>query len=676
MFRRSSSRAGPMAGLAIMGHALRPLCATGQQAPPVVVAVPEPPVARSPQTLPAPDRPLPPLEMLDPGTPLAPLPSLGVEWPDLAAAPGADGDAGATARADPPADARYSVHVEGLEGVDGALISARFDTLSTLRQHQAEPANAAQIDRRAREDSELLQALLRAEGYYDARVTTSVDAAIGAPVVTLMATRGVLYRLETVTLGDLAAAGDKAADLRKAFGVGVGDFANAGAIAEGQAALAAQLGEQGFAFARVGEPRLVVDHATQSARLEVPVETGGLRRYGRITLAPTRLFGVRHVADIARFRPGDPYQSSQLDDLRRALIQTGIVSSATVTPAEGDTAATVDVAVAVQPAPLRTIAGGFGYGTGEGARAEVSWTHRNLFPPEGGLTVRGVAGTQEQSGGLIFRRNNFEGRDRVLTAQLSASTTRRAAFQATTFSLSGSLERQTTIFFQKAWSWSVGAELAASDERDVIVSTGTPRRRTFFIGALPTGLNYDGSDDLLNPTRGFRLGIRFSPEVSLEGSTFAYARTQLDGSAYRSLGKRVVLAARTRIGVIAGAPRESIAPSRRFYAGGGASVRGYGFQAIGPRDPNNDPIGGRSLAEFSIEARVKLFGPFGLVPFVDAGNIYTSPLPRFSGLQYGGGLGLRYYSSFGPIRIDVGTPINPQPGDTRVAVYVSLGQAF
>ncbi len=329
----------------------------------------------------------------------------------------------------------------------------------------------------------------------------------------------------------------------------------------------------------------------------------------------------------------------------------------------------------MDPAPPRTVAGELGYGTGEGARAELSWTHRNLFPPEGALTLRSVLGTQEQLGSVVFRRNNFRARDRVLTFQLAAANTQRDAYEATTFSLSGSLERQTNIFFQKTWTWSLGAELLASDERDVIASTGQPRRRTFLIGALPTSLSYDGSDDLLNPTRGFRLGGRLSPELSLQGKAFGYTRAQIDASVYRAVGD-VVIAGRTRLGTILGAPRDQVAPSRRFYAGGGASVRGYGFQSIGPRDPNNDPIGGRSLAEFAIEARVKLFGNLGIVPFIDAGNIYTAALPDFSGLRYGTGLGLRYYSNFGPIRIDVGTPINPQPGDTRVAVYVSLGQAF
>ena len=104
-------------------------------------------------------------------------------------------------------------------------------------------------------------------------------------------------------------------------------------------------------------------------------------------------------------------------------------------------------------------------------------------------------------------------------------------------------------------------------------------------------------------------------------------------------------------------------------------MRGYGYQDIGPRDVDNKPIGGRSLAEFAIEARVR-FGDFGVVPFFDGGNIYTQALPRFTGMRYGAGLGVRYYTSFGPIRVDVGTPLNRREGDPRVAVYVSLGQAF
>jgi translocation and assembly module TamA len=624
-----------------------------------------------PASAPAPAQADPP--PLDPGAPLADLPGIGVDWPDLTAEPGTpDEDTQASAIA----ERRYRWDIEGLADAGSPLLRQRFDQVSALNANDGDPANAAQLDRRAREDAELLRSLLRAEGYYDAQVATRIEAG-DVPRVVLQASPGQLYRFAGVELKGIEQAGDKAPALQQAFGLAPGDPVNADRVVEGEAALKTAVGREGFPFASVGQPEVVVDRAAGTATVQVAVAPGELRRFGRVVAAPgNRVFGPDHVEEIARFRPGDPFDAGAIDDLRRALVQTGLVSTVELTPVPGATPETVDVQVKLDPAPPRTIAGELGYETGVGLRAEVSWTHRNLFPPEGALTARAVIGAQEQVGAVVFRRSNAGGRDRVLTVQTAAARLRRPAFDASTFSLSAALERQSTIFFQKPWTWSVGGELVASDERDVIAATGQPRRRTFLIAAAPANLLYDGSDDLLNPTTGFRLGGRLSPELSLQGSAFGYTRVQLDGSAYRRIGEGVVLAGRARLGTIAGAPRDQVAPSRRFYAGGGASVRGYTFQAIGPRDPNNDPIGGRSLTEFSIEARVRAFGSFGVVPFLDAGNIYTSPLPKFSGLQWGAGLGVRYYSSFGPIRVDVGTPLNPRPGDSRLAVYVSLGQAF
>ncbi|WNO53291.1 BamA/TamA family outer membrane protein [Stakelama saccharophila] len=637
------------------------------------------PTARAQETAPpsgAPDRPTPApgVDVPDPASPLAPLPDLGVDWPDLSQAP-ADGPAQVT-QSDIAAEVGYRYRIAGVDDLEDSLLQQRFRELSTLEANRDDPANLAQIDRRAKEDSDLLVTLLKARGYYDARVATRVAREGGSLLVTLDAVPGTRYTFADVRLDGLDRAGAKADALRDAFAVSRGDPVDADRIAAGEAALRERIGDLGFPFAEVDEPKLTIDHATRTGVLTVNVDPGGDRRFGRIITPDTRVFGAGHVQEIARFAPGQPYDAAEVDDLRRAIVQTGLVSSVRVRPVEGETPDTVDLRVAMTPAPPRTIAGEIGYGTGEGARAEASWTHRNLFKPEGALTIRGVLGTREQVGSVVFRRNNFQARDRVLTGQISAAHVERDAYEANTFQLGASLERQTNIFFQKAWTWSLGAELLASDERDVIVTTGEPRRRTYFIAALPTSLNYDGSDDLLNPTRGFRLGARLSPELSLSGDVFGYSRFQLDGSAYQPLSDDVVLAERIRLGTIFGAPRDAVAPSRRFYAGGGASVRGYGYQDIGPRDPNNDPIGGRSLTEFSIEARIKAFGNFGVVPFFDAGNIYTSPLPKFSGFRYGAGLGVRYYSSFGPIRVDVGTPLNPQPGDRSIAVYVSLGQAF
>jgi translocation and assembly module TamA len=624
------------------------------------------------------------------------MPDLGVAWPDLnepepAAPPEVEGvapEAAAEATADAAehvedasAARNYRWTISGLEGLEAAAdIHAGFDERSTLKADRNRTANAAQIDRRARADAELLAELLRSQGYYDAAVEPTIDAAGNELVVSLAATPGPLYRFQSVELPGLdQAAGDEASRLREAFAVKAGDPVVAQKVIDAGVALQVELGERGFATARVGEQDILIDHEAQVARLVLPVTPGPVAQFGQISVSGEPPFSARHVQRIARFRPGDRFEADEVTDLRRALIATGLISSVEVAQVPRDEGRTIDLAVKLEPAPMRTIAGELGYGTGEGARAEASWQHRNFFNPEGALTVRAVAGTQEQLGAVSLRRNNWLRRDQVLNAQVLASNIDRDAYAAKTVSLSAGFERQSNFIWHKKWTWSVGAELIATDERDTIEATGEPRRRTFFIGALPASLGYDASDDLLDPTTGFRLLGRLSPEISFEDGAFPYARTQFDASAYRPVSDSIVLAGRVRLGTILGADRDDIAPSRRFYSGGGGSVRGYGYQRLGPRDIDGDPIGGRSLAEFALEARIRLKafgGNFGVVPFLDGGTLSTGAFPSMKDWQFGAGLGVRYYSSFGPIRLDVGTPLNPQKDDGRIAVVVSLGQAF
>src|SRR5205814_5950575 len=134
-----------------------------------------------------------------------------------------------------------------------------------------------------------------------------------------------------------------------------------------------------------------------------------------------------------------------------------------------------------------------------------------------------------------------------------------------------------------------------------------------------------------------RLSGRISPELSAHGGHFTYARTQIDASAYHRVSDSVVLAGRVRFGSILGATLFDIAPSRRFYSGGGGSVRGYGYQQLGPKDMDGDPIGGRGLAEFAIEARIRLKqlgGNFGIVPFFDGGTLSSGQWPDFGDFRF------------------------------------------
>jgi translocation and assembly module TamA len=140
---------------------------------------------------------------------------------------------------------------------------------------------------------------------------------------------------------------------------------------------------------------------------------------------------------------------------------------------------------------------------------------------------------------------------------------------------------------------------------------------------------------------------------------------------------RFVLAGRVAVGSVSGAGLGEIPASHRFYAGGGGSVRGYRYRSLSPLGPTGEVIGGRSLFEAALETRIKITDTLGLVPFLDMGGAFESSYPDFSeDLRYAAGLGLRYYTAVGPIRLDVATPLNPRDGDKSWALYIGIGQAF
>jgi translocation and assembly module TamA len=619
--------------------------------------------------------PAPTPTALDPESPIADLPDIGVAWPEIAPDPDAPSIA-VSASVDGVAERRYRVVLDGVSAVASSQLLPRFDSLSALKLGEGKPANVAQIDRRAKDDQKLLGELLRAAGYYDAQVTMRVEPAKQSErlVVTMMIAPGPLYRFSAVTIEGLDVTSPSGRVLRDVFTIAPHDPVDADEVAAAEARLKLTALRSGFPFVEVGQSDIELDHETRTATLTLRIATGGQQTFGHaIVKGEKPPFSAKHVATLGRFDPGTPYDQTKVDDLKRAVIATGLVAAVRVEPVLGTKPGEVDLIVSTEPAPLRTIAAEFGYGTGEGLKGEISWTHRNLIRPEGAVTLRGVAGTQEQSVGALLRMNNFGARDRILSGRIIATNINRNAFDARSLEIGGNLELQTNLIWQKKWVWSVGGELILTDERDS-VAAGVARR-TFVIGAVPMSLVYDGSDDLLDPHRGFRLGLRASPEFSLLSGTRAYVRAQVDGSVYQPLGERTVLAARARFGIISGQGLVDIAPSRRFYAGGGNSVRGYSYQRIGPRDVFNDPIGGKALSEFAIEARIR-FGDFSVVPFLDGGAVYDNSLPRFDNFRFGAGLGVRYHSNFGPIRIDLGTPLNPQKGDSPITVTVSLGQAF
>lgn len=616
---------------------------------------------------------MPPVTPPDPEllTPMAPLGSFD---------PAPRGDISFTQVAEE--GVRYTV---GLTGLEGTGLEGTFRRLSALFRGQNRPATAAQIASRARSDEALMLRLLRSEGWYSGTSDSTIALAEGQDRtrVELLAVPGARYSWREVTL-DLIP--EDRAELKADFGLKVGDPIRAIAVEEAEGALLLKLTELGYPFVEIGARDVVLDADAPKGSYLLTGDIGPQGVFGPIRMTGFKPFDEDHARVIARFEPGQAYSAAMVDDFRRALIATQQFGGVTVTPVdtglrEPDGRAVTEIRVSGNRGPQRLLSGQIGYATDEGFRAEGAWRHRNFVNPEGQLVTRAVLGTEEQRLSANLIMGNWRQRDRSLEFLAEVANLTPPAYSARTVAVGAEISRTSTPIWQKRWTWSLGAGLVASDESSRALPRTAPgfdaeRRRTFFIALFPGSIGYDRSNDLRDPTRGYRLGLELTPEFSRQGGDMeSYLRVIADASAYKPFGGSFVAAGRLRVGSILDADIANIAPTRRLYAGGGGSVRGYDYQEVGPVDSTGTPLGGRSLVEASLEGRYR-FGDFGVVGFVDAGNVNLSSTPGLDNTRFGIGVGGRYFTSFGPIRIDVARAVNRRPTDPVVALYISIGQAF
>lgn len=575
---------------------------------------------------------------------------------------------------------RYETAITGLDKAGDGL-EARYKALSALREGGGKAANATQVSARAKEDEALAVRLLKSLGYYDAAAVSTIETLPGTPAklkATVSAQPGRLYTLSSVTV--VADATTPPDLVRSQLPLKVGDAIEAERIQGSEANVSLVLPQRGYPFVKVGDRDILLDDQTPTGAYTLPVDIGPRSSFGQLRTEGDAVFDLDHLNVFPRFKGGELYDNRLADDLRDALVGTALFSTVSVEPVRtgkvnADGTEAVDLLVRQTKGPARTLAGNAGYSTGQGIRAEATWTHRNLFPPEGALIGSVIAGTQEQGASATFRRANAGKRDRTFNVIASANRSNYDAYNAFTGTVGVRWSYDSTPIWQKKFTYYYGGELVGTNESVYDFARGRNVRRTYGIVALPTQVLFDRSDSLLNPAKGYRLRVNISPETSVQGSVSPYVRAQVEGTFYYPVSPSLVIAGRAKAASIQGIARDDLAPSRRFYGGGGGSVRGYGYQRLGPFDPNGDPVGGRSLNEFALEARYR-FGDFGIVPFVDAGNSYESSTPNLSSLKMGAGIGGRFYTNFGPLRFDVATPLNPRKGDGKVALYISIGQAF
>lgn len=559
--------------------------------------------------------------------------------------------------------------------------------VTAVGESKKPPQTVFEARRRAREAGEDAIAVLRSEGYYDYVVEADVrggesdtDNAPPQPVVHVdPGPRSVLFDPAVQWVGNppddkARQAGEAAVDLE------LGQPGRAADVIAAEGRIVAAVQKRGYADAKADPRQVIVDHATHTVQPTFHIASGTLVRLNGLDVETTGRTNPAWVRRLAPWKSGDAYDPEDVAELERRLLDTGVYDSVTVAlepQAKTTPEGLRPVLVSLSDRPPHTIELGFGYSTSEGAGMDARWTRYNRLrrADTTSVTLR-LANLEQRLEGQVSLPH-WRKPQRTLTLTSAVFNQSTDAYDTTGVNASVDVTRRQG----KTSYVTVGAALdyaRTSEKVRVNNATVEGERKDTLTGTLLAAFALDKSDDPLDPRHGWRLEARTEPTLVTGADSLGYLRTQAQGTAYFPFGKeaRTVVATRLRLGAILGGEIPGVPAARRFYAGGGGSVRGYAYQAVGPRLPDNTPQGGLSLFETSVEVRHDLTQRWGVAAFVDAGAVGTDATPTGKDFSAGVGLGVRYNLGFGPIRADIAVPLDKREGDPNFQIYLSIGQSF
>jgi outer membrane protein insertion porin family/translocation and assembly module TamA len=527
-----------------------------------------------------------------------------------------------------------------------------------------------------REDVDRVRALYRRRGYYEAAVVA--DATVGADghdvgvVVTIA--EGAPVRIADVTIaidGPRLPTHEALLDglpLRRDAVFEERDYQAARRL------LRRAYRDAGYARVIV-DRRARVDLDTHLVTVGYSVTPGPLCVFGAVEVTGTHDVDPDVVRAEVAFAAGDPFRDAAIERTRARLQATQLFQTLRIEEEPG-TSPVVDVHVDVREAPPRDVRVALGYDTEEGPRAIAGWRHYDFMGGGRQLGVTARASLIERSAAVDFLQPHWpipDGRTRLLLAHQQED---EDSYDLARSSFTPRLEWQprpdVTAFLFDRIEYDTLTHVPIAVGR--ALPHGAPRHSV--LSGLGAGVDAVVADDPLDPKRGYT--VAFTVDGAGLGGDVHLVRAVAQGAVYHPLGfLGLFAAARLRLGVVAPVAGDPEVPLfERFYAGGTGSVRGYERRHVGPL-ADGDPIGGRSLVEMSAELRRTIVGNFGGVLFVDAGQVglRDDSLP-FDDLAVGTGVGVRYASPVGPIRLDLGFPLDRPRGDASFQVHVSLGRAF
>ncbi len=602
----------------------------------------------------------------------------------------------------------YQVEFNAGESATAGILR---DTSDLYRLRLEPPPNGDGLARRVEADLPRLLDALWGEGYYDASIRAVVagqtidmsgkgrdsaalaaDKLRGAALVPVKieVTPGAQFKLRTLRILDDRTGAPFPNDVLPMARIKLdpGDPARAGALRAVESQAVDLLRSRSYALARVVKSEPVVQHTSDVVDLTIRVDAGPKAGIGKIDITGTETVDPAVVRSFIYLEEDEPYTPEKIAAMRKSIASVEIVGSARILEAEklnpqGNLPMTVQIGERKQ----HLVAAAAQYSTVDGPSVRAAWTDRNLFGGGERLRLESSVGLSNASGGKTTNPNwldpdHLVGRVGASFIKPGLYGTRNdlladlyVAREVTPGYTSSFVNGSTAIRhrFDEAFYVQGGFEFERGRASDPFGTTD------YTLVGVPVSARYDTTDNPLDPTRGVRVIASAAGYSKALGSTVNLLQAKAQASAYYSFDEeaRTVLAGRVALGSLAGATIGQIPSSRRFFAGGGGSVRGFAHRSLSPLGPGGIPIGGLSLFEASLEARIKITDTIGIVPFVDAGSAFATSTPEFGkNMRFSAGLGLRYYTGFGPIRLDVATPIGRRAGEKPVAVYVSVGQSF
>lgn len=574
----------------------------------------------------------------------------------------------------------YDYTLKGLKGTD---IPGEFKSRSNLVRLKKRPlySNFA-LSRRAQDDHEMLQKLLYAFGYYEATFDMTISESLEKETlrqVDFIVTLGKRYTLKSLQfIFDPKVTGPAPCPQKlNELGLCEGHVFTAEKVLNAFDKVKEHLGTCGYPFALIKGHEAVLSKTNQWVTLVLTLDPGPYVTFGDIHVKSSGAVNHDYIKNRAPFEKGEPYNQEKIDEYQDKLSTTRLFEKISIrhdrTKIQDNNDIPLDIEL--KDGKARTLSAGLKFGTSSGSGAKTSWTHRNLT----GRADRFVAGAELSQILSIVDFNyylpDFLKRDQTLGTTLNYKEENTESYNSRGYGTSVILEND--LQGGRTYFYGLSFESTRLSQRGEVIHVDA-------LG-VPLGFTMDTRNDELDPSSGGKLTLSITPEYGNLGRLTFITRSQIHGSYHWAIDEnhQQVLSIWSRIGSLFGGGLDDMPGDRRFFAGGGGSVRGYGYQLAGPLDGTGKPLGGKSLFEFGIEPRLRFGDNWGAVVFLEGALISKTTYPSFADrLLLGAGLGVRYYTSFGPIRADIAIPFRKRRQDGGKVVdrafqfYISIGQAF